>query len=498
MNADQLRALQAPVKQRYRDDPTSALVTLKAQGQIGAENITCKVETGKTLVEAGLHPATGGTGAFACSGDMLLEALVACAGVTLSAVATALGIHLRDAAVHAEGDLDFRGTLGVAKDAPVGFKAIRLAFSLDTDAPKDQLDKVSRDIGIGAVIFANLAAQREKDVDFDLEKVTSFEGDSGPYLQYTHARCASIMRKAGETVTSIEGIDFSLLATPTEWAVAKRLLEFPDVVVRSTLAGGLPVTLVVEDGAYFVDVTAHFGLRFDPKFAGPGWKVSFVWAKGPCAENGSKVAVGDVVRVGDVTLFLHEVHRVRGTKEDEFEAAYREGWRQPMFWLITVFGILLTWIAVVLPYFTFGDDYKMMKQIGFDIVMLAAVLFGVLGASMSISEEIEGRTAITLLSKPVKRWQFLLGKFVGILLAALSMTGFLSVFFTGVRTTGIFCRPSCPAKKPRPENVSFFQTPGEALFAGYRACKRCRPDAAPGSRCSRLPCWAPAPAVEWL
>jgi uncharacterized OsmC-like protein len=141
MNADDLRTLQAPLKDRYRKEPGSAMVTLRAEGRIG-EGIACRVDTGKALVEAGLHPATGGSGTQACSGDMLLEALVACAGVTLKAVATALGIHLKDAAVHAEGDLDFRGTLGVAKDAPVGFREIRLRFELDTDAPEEQKRKL--------------------------------------------------------------------------------------------------------------------------------------------------------------------------------------------------------------------------------------------------------------------------------------------------------------------------------------------------------------------
>ena len=130
MNADELRALQAPIKDRYRKDPAAAVITLRAQGRVG-EGIACRVDTGKALIEAGLHPATGGSGLQACSGDMLLEALVACAGVTLKAVATALGISLRDARLSAEGDLDFRGTLGVAKDAPVGFREIRLRFELD-------------------------------------------------------------------------------------------------------------------------------------------------------------------------------------------------------------------------------------------------------------------------------------------------------------------------------------------------------------------------------
>lgn len=138
MNRDELRALQAPFKEKYRLEPASAVITLRASGKVG-EGLSCRVETGRALVEAGLHPSGGGTGLQACSGDMLLEALVACAGVTLSAVATALGITLRDASVHAEGDLDVRGTLGMAKDAPVGFREIRLRFDLDSDAPAEQL-----------------------------------------------------------------------------------------------------------------------------------------------------------------------------------------------------------------------------------------------------------------------------------------------------------------------------------------------------------------------
>src|SRR5258708_38197510 len=136
MNAEDLTALQAPFKERYRSDPPTALITLKAEGPVG-EGIACRVDPGKALIEAGLHPASGGSGLQACSGDMLLEALVACAGVTLKAVATALGIDLKDARLFAEGDLDFRGTLGVAKDAPVGFREIRLRFELDADAPAD-------------------------------------------------------------------------------------------------------------------------------------------------------------------------------------------------------------------------------------------------------------------------------------------------------------------------------------------------------------------------
>jgi uncharacterized OsmC-like protein len=141
MNAEQLKAMQAPIKDAYRKEPASAVVTLKASGKI-AEGIACRVDTGRALVEAGLHPATGGSGLQACSGDMLLEALVACAGVTLKAVSTALQIDLRDATVSAEGDLDFRGTLGVAKDAPVGFREIRLKFDLETDAPAEQRKKL--------------------------------------------------------------------------------------------------------------------------------------------------------------------------------------------------------------------------------------------------------------------------------------------------------------------------------------------------------------------
>jgi uncharacterized OsmC-like protein len=143
MNADDLRSIQAPLKERYRQSPDAALVTLRAQGRL-AEGVSCKIETGKALVTAGLHPATGGSGLGACSGDMLLEALVACAGVTLNAVATALGIELRDALLRAEGDLDFRGTLGVSKDAPVGFQNIRLEFTLDTDASDEQLETLLR------------------------------------------------------------------------------------------------------------------------------------------------------------------------------------------------------------------------------------------------------------------------------------------------------------------------------------------------------------------
>jgi uncharacterized OsmC-like protein len=139
VRAEELKAIQAPIKERYKESPDAALLTLKAEGRLDELGIACKVETGRGLVEAGLHPATGGTGLQACSGDMLLEALAACAGVTLKAVATALGIELRGGSVKVEGDLDFRGTLGVAKEAPVGFRAIRVTFALDTDADEEKL-----------------------------------------------------------------------------------------------------------------------------------------------------------------------------------------------------------------------------------------------------------------------------------------------------------------------------------------------------------------------
>ena len=142
MTADQLKAIQVPLKQKYKDDPAAAVVTLRAEGH--AAGLSCKVSTGKAFVEAGLHPATGGDGSLVCSGDMLLDALVACAGVTLRAVATAIGVDVRDATVTAEGDLDFRGTLGVARDAPVGFRDIRLRFTLDTDASEDQRATLTR------------------------------------------------------------------------------------------------------------------------------------------------------------------------------------------------------------------------------------------------------------------------------------------------------------------------------------------------------------------
>lgn len=156
MNAEELRATQAPLKARYRETPDAARITLRAQGRIG-EGVSCRVETGKALVVAGLHPATGGTGLAACSGDMLLEALVACAGVTLNAVAIALGIVLKDAVLLAEGDLDFRGTLGVSKEVPVGFQNIRLEFVLDTDASEEQLASLLKLTERYCVVYQTLA-----------------------------------------------------------------------------------------------------------------------------------------------------------------------------------------------------------------------------------------------------------------------------------------------------------------------------------------------------
>jgi uncharacterized OsmC-like protein len=157
MTPDELRALQAPLKARYREDPAAGVVTLRASGDIAAPNLTCKLTTGQGLVEAGLHPATGGTGLAACSGDMLLEALVACAGVTLGAVATALGVTIDGGTVTAEGDLDFRGTLGVAKDVPVGFRGIRLSFDLRSASPPEQVAKLLELTERYCVVYQTLA-----------------------------------------------------------------------------------------------------------------------------------------------------------------------------------------------------------------------------------------------------------------------------------------------------------------------------------------------------
>jgi uncharacterized OsmC-like protein len=158
MNADQLRSLQAPLKTRYRENAAAALVTLRAQATLNSPGVACKVETGKSLIEAGLHPATGGDGLTACSGDMVLEALVACAGVTLRAVATALAIPVRAGTVQAEGDLDFRGTLGISKEVPVGFREIRLHFNLDTCATPEQLATLLKLTERYCVVFQTLRA----------------------------------------------------------------------------------------------------------------------------------------------------------------------------------------------------------------------------------------------------------------------------------------------------------------------------------------------------
>jgi uncharacterized OsmC-like protein len=157
IDSESLRARQQPLKDAYREDPARAVITLRANGELGAENISCSVETGRALAVAGLHPATGGDGSLACSGDMLLQALVACAGVTLRAVATSLGIEVSGGSVRAEGDLDFRGTLAVAKDAPVGFTSIRLSFDLDTGASQEQLDALLRLTERYCVVYQTLA-----------------------------------------------------------------------------------------------------------------------------------------------------------------------------------------------------------------------------------------------------------------------------------------------------------------------------------------------------
>jgi uncharacterized OsmC-like protein len=169
MDATELRAVQAPIKERYKSDPEAALITLRAKGSLDDSNIACKVETGRAVAVAGLHPATGGTGLELCSGDMLLEALVACAGVTLKAVSTALAIPLKSGTVSAEGDLDFRGTLGVDREAPVGFREIRLRFDLDTDAPQDKLDQLLKLTERYCVVYQTIA--KGPPVDIRLRRV---------------------------------------------------------------------------------------------------------------------------------------------------------------------------------------------------------------------------------------------------------------------------------------------------------------------------------------
>jgi uncharacterized OsmC-like protein len=169
MDANELRAMQAPIKERYKSDAGAALITLKAKGTLDGQNIACKVETGRALAVAGLHPATGGSGLELCSGDMLLEALVACAGVTLKAVSTALAIPLKSGTVSAEGDLDFRGTLGVDKEAPVGFRQIRLRFDVATDAPQDKLDQLLKLTERYCVVYQTIA--KGPPVDIKMQRV---------------------------------------------------------------------------------------------------------------------------------------------------------------------------------------------------------------------------------------------------------------------------------------------------------------------------------------
>jgi uncharacterized OsmC-like protein len=169
MDANELRAMQAPIKERYKSDAGAALVTLKAKGTLDDQNIACKVETGRALAVAGLHPATGGSGLELCSGDMLLEALVACAGVTLKAVSTALAIPLKSGTVSAEGDLDFRGTLGVDKEAPVGFRQIRLRFDVATDVPQEKLDQLLKLTERYCVVYQTIA--KGPPVDIKMQRV---------------------------------------------------------------------------------------------------------------------------------------------------------------------------------------------------------------------------------------------------------------------------------------------------------------------------------------
>jgi uncharacterized OsmC-like protein len=167
MDSTELKNLQAPLKEKYKSEPASAIITLKAQGKVG-EGISCKVDTGKAMVEAGLHPATGGTGLLACSGDMLLEALVACAGVTLQAVATAIGIEIKNGTIKAEGDLDFKGTLGVSKEVPVGFKTIRLNFDLDSNADEEQIASLKKLTERYCVVYQTLVKGVNIETQYEL------------------------------------------------------------------------------------------------------------------------------------------------------------------------------------------------------------------------------------------------------------------------------------------------------------------------------------------
>ena len=175
MDSAQLRSLQEPFKTRYREDPEAALIVLRADGSLGEEDVTCSVQTGQALVEAGLHPSTGGTGAYACSGDMLLQALVACAGVTMRSVATALSLSVAGT-VHAEGDLDVRGTLGVDREAPVGFRAIRLRFDLESDAPPEKLDKLVELTERYCVVLQTLSRTPELAVTSDVRRPEASKG----------------------------------------------------------------------------------------------------------------------------------------------------------------------------------------------------------------------------------------------------------------------------------------------------------------------------------
>ncbi len=168
MNGADLKNVQAPLKEKYRAEPASALITLKAEGKIG-EGVSCKIQTHQAIIEAGLHPATGGTGMLACSGDLLLEALVACAGVTLTAVATAIGMEIKNGIVKAEGDLDFRGTLGVSKDAPVGFTAIRLLFNLNTNSTPEQIASLSKLTERYCVVYQTLVKGVPVETSYNLE-----------------------------------------------------------------------------------------------------------------------------------------------------------------------------------------------------------------------------------------------------------------------------------------------------------------------------------------
>lgn len=169
MNSAELKELQAPIKEKYKAEPGSAMITLRAEGKIG-EGISCKVETGRAIIEAGLHPATGGTGMLACSGDLLLEALVACAGVTLRAVSTAIGMDIPDGTVKAEGDLDFRGTLGVSKEAPVGFKSIRLSFALKTNASSEQMESLAKLTERYCVVYQTLTKGVPVETKYSIEQ----------------------------------------------------------------------------------------------------------------------------------------------------------------------------------------------------------------------------------------------------------------------------------------------------------------------------------------